>query len=220
MADSGVVGSGVPTTRELATGAASALIVDSGFAVRLRIGEPASATVRIDDNIAELLEVRCGGSLLHLGLRRGALVRGTCLTAEVTLRTLEQATVSEGSRLRFVDVLTGRDLLLTATVMSEISGDVRFGQVRAGVSGASVLALAGKVGRLVVAASGASELRLADLAAESVEATLSGASLAEVAARDSLAVEAGGASVLRYRGNPHVVRQQATGASSIEQRRP
>lgn len=212
-----VVGSGIATCRELGLGGVHALVVESGFEVRVTLGEPERATVRVDDNVVDLVEIRLTGSMLHLGLRPGANVRNATLSAEVTLRALDHATVSGASRMTFPLELVGDGLVLTALGMSEISGPIRLEEVRAGASGASRLALVGEVRRLVVAASGASELQLSGLVAADLDVTLSGASVADVTVRDVLAAEAGGASVLRYAGSPRIVRQQATGASSIEQ---
>jgi hypothetical protein len=49
-------------------------------------------------------------------------------------------------------------------------------------------------------------LRLSDLAAQTVDAELSGASNVEMAASDTLAVQADGASALHYHGSPKVTK--------------
>ncbi|MGH3569799.1 MAG: GIN domain-containing protein [Pseudonocardia sp.] len=210
-----VVGSGVPTCRELGLGGVRALVVESGFTVRVAIGEPEKATVEVDDNIADLVEIRLTGSVFHLGLRPGAQVQEATLSADVTLSALDHVTVGGESRMTFVPELAGQALVLTVLGMSEIGGTIQIEQVRAGASGASRLALTGEVRRLVVAASGASELELSRLVVADLDITLSGASVADVTVDDALAAEVGGASVLRYAGNPQIVRQQATGASTI-----
>jgi hypothetical protein len=71
------------------------------------------------------------------------------------------------------------------------------------------------VSDLHLRAAGASRLPLADLTVRHLDATLSGASHVVVTVSDTLAVQATGASMLRYRGTPEITRSQRSGASSV-----
>jgi hypothetical protein len=211
-----VIGSGRPTTRDVGITGANALVVEAGFAVHVTIGEPERATLRIDDNLVDLVQTRLDGHRLYLGLQPGVSIRASSLSADVTVKQLNEVTASDASVVRFGSELTGDELVLTALSMSEISGPIRVDRVQAGVSGAGRLGLSGRARRLAVAASGASELTLAGLAVAELDARLSGASVADVTVSETIAGEASGASTLRYRGDPRVVRRQSTGASLID----
>lgn len=211
----GRLGSGKPTMRHVPADGVTVLLVEAGFSVQVTIGEPEEVTVWMDDNLVDLVETRVDGNQLRLGLRPPSRVRGATLSADVTVRSLEQITVSGASQVRLDSELVGARLVLTVLGTSEISGVIRAERVQAGVSGASRLALSGQADKLVAAASGASELVLAELTVADLDAVLTGAAVAEVAVRDTLAVQASGASLLRYRGSPRVTRQQSTGASAV-----
>ena len=63
---------------------------------------------------------------------------------------------------------------------------------------------------------GASDLDARNLQAADLTVELSGASGATVSVSDTISAELSGASTLRYGGNPHFVRRDVSGASSIE----
>ena len=83
------------------------------------------------------------------------------------------------------------------------------------LSGASRMTVNGNFKRLITDASGASELRAFEAAADEVDANASGASELQITATDRLSATASGASDIRYRGNPTRLQMNATGASSI-----
>lgn len=210
-----ISGSGTPAVRHVAAPGVTVLLVDASFLVHVRLGEPEQAVIRCDDNLVDLVEARIDGNQLRLGLRPRLQVRAATLYAEVTIRYLEQITAGGASRVRLDSKLVGEGLVLSVLGMSEICGPIRIERVQVGMSGASRLELSGEVRRLGVAASGACELMLAGLAVAELDARLAGASTAEVTVRDTLTVQASGASSLRYHGSPRTVRRQSTGASSV-----
>lgn len=210
-----ISGSGTSTTLYLPTRGVTVLLVDAGFSVHVRIGEPEQAAVRIDENVADLIEAWIESNQLRLGLRPGSHVRNATLSAEVTVRRLDQVTAAGTSQVHLDSELVGERLVLTVLGMSEITGALRVERVEAGMSGASRLVLSGQVERLGITASGASEVMLSGVAVSDLDARLSGASTAEVTVRDTLTVQTSGASTLRYRGTPQIPRQQSTGASTV-----
>lgn len=117
--------------------------------------------------------------------------------------------------MSFDSELSGEGLVLSVLGMSEICGPIHIERVQVGMSGASRLELSGAARRLGVSASGACEVMLAGLTVAELDARLAGASTAEVTVRDTLTVQASGASTLRYHGSPRIVRQQSAGASSV-----
>lgn len=111
--------------------------------------------------------------------------------------------------------LASRALQAVVSGAGSVTGPIQIGQVEADVSGAGTLGLSGQVQDLRLRAAGAGRLPLADLAVRHLDATLSGASHAVVTVSDTLAVEATGASMLRYRGTPDITRSQTSGMSSV-----
>lgn len=93
-----VSGSGIPATRRVAAPGVTVLLVDASFLVHVRLGEPEQAVIWCDDNLVDLVEARIDGNQLRLGLRPRSQVRAATLSAEVTIRYLEQITA--GARAR------------------------------------------------------------------------------------------------------------------------
>jgi hypothetical protein len=75
--------------------------------------------------------------------------------------------------------------------------------------------LSGHVKTLQLSGSGAGQLRLSDLNAQTVDAEMSGSSDADVAVSDTLAAQASGSSVLHYHGKPNTTHKDVSGTAVI-----
>lgn len=210
-----LAGSGRLTSRTIDLTGVTSVVAGANFVVRLRMGEPAQVTVTMDDNLTDHVEATVIGDQLRLGIKPGMSVRNATLSADVVVGQLDRLTTGGASRVIVNPVLTSPALQLVVSGASMVTGPVTIGQVQASVSGAGTLALSGQVQDLRFSAAGASRLPLAELTVRRLDAMLSGASHATVAVIDTLAAQAAGASVLRYRGTPRVTRSQTSGMSSI-----
>ena len=85
-------------------------------------------------------------------------------------------------------------------------------------SGAAKVTLAGKVNRLLANLTGASKLQAADLSAEDVELSVTGAGKADITASNLLRAAITGAGNVSYGGHPKSVERKITGAGKIEPR--
>ena len=101
----------------------------------------------------------------------------------------------------------------TKVDVDRLSGPV----VRVGLSGASRLHAKGRAERLIADVVGASEARLKDVDAVAADVRASGASKVWVSVRKRLGAVATGASEIRYKGKPNVLKKEATGASSVKE---
>jgi hypothetical protein len=79
--------------------------------------------------------------------------------------------------------------------------------------------LRGAAKAAVLKASGASQLKLADLALDAADVEVSGASNASIRVKDLLNYDVSSASHLEYRGEPAIKKAGKTGASSVSHRR-
>jgi N-acetylmuramic acid 6-phosphate (MurNAc-6-P) etherase len=105
---------------------------------------------------------------------------------------------------------------------ASLSGALRFdaSQLSGGTfaletSGATRVTLAGKVNRLLASLTGASKLRAAELTADDVELSVTGAGKADVFASNLLRAAITGAGNVSYSGNPKSVQKKITGAGKI-----
>ncbi|MGH3549496.1 MAG: GIN domain-containing protein [Pseudonocardiaceae bacterium] len=214
-----VAGSGRLTTWTIDLAGVTSVVTGANFVVHLRTGRPpqapGQATVTMDDNLTDRVEAAVTGGQLRLGIKPGMSVRNATLSADVAVSQLDRLATAGASRVMLDPAQTSPALHLGIAGTSAITGPVAVGRVQATVSGAGTLALSGDVQELRFNASGASRLPLADLTVRYLDATLSGASQATVTVTDTLAAQAAGASMLRYRGNPNVTHYQTSGMSSI-----
>lgn len=210
-----VVGSGRLTSRLIGLSGVNSVVVGAGFVVRVGTGTTEQATITMDDNLTDRIDATVTGDQLRLGLTPGAPVRNATLAAEVTVNQLDRLATSGASRVVLALAPTGPALHLVATGASEVAGPIRVDRLQATVSGAATLALSGQARDVHLDGAGASRLLLADLAVRNLDVVLSGTSHATVTVSDTLAVRASGASGLRYRGTPNIIRQQTSGVSSI-----
>ncbi|MGH3844546.1 MAG: GIN domain-containing protein [Pseudonocardiaceae bacterium] len=110
---------------------------------------------------------------------------------------------------------TGPALQLDASGASQVTGPVGVDHLDIAESGASSLTLSGQVGTLGLYLLGTSQLLGTDLSVADLDASLSGASQADVTVSNTLAVTSSGAAELRYRGTPTVTRNHTSGISSV-----
>lgn len=211
--------------------------VHSTFVVRVAVGERESMTVRIDDNLRDLLDVGVETDTLVIGLLPHLSLRRATLEADVVVTSLEGIAASDASEIEVTDPLPrSGEFDLRASGASEVALGRGVTSRRVGIrlSGASILEalldtdeaevaasgasrarMSGRAPRVVISASGASTLRFDDLDSARVDARLSGASRAAVMVREEASVRLSGASRLDYRGDPRFTRREVSGASSV-----
>ena len=178
-----VIGSGVLATQSLEVNGFSRL--SSGLALRLVVHQTGteSVTVTAEDNILPLLTAQVVGDQLLLGPRPGVSISPS---REILYR------------------VTCRDL--TGVSLSGVShaelNRVDAGSLLVEMSGASDAVASGRADTQEIRASGASVYHAPDLDSRVARVQLSGASRGVVRVRERLEVDASGASLLEYIGNP------------------
>jgi hypothetical protein len=211
----GLTGSGKLTSRTIDLSGVTSVVAGADFLVHVKTGAPAQAKVTMDDNLVDRIEAAVSGHELRLGLKPGSNVRNATLRAEVTVSRLERLAANGASHATLDSTVTGPALRLVAEGAGQIIGPVQVDRLEASESGASVLNLSGRAGSLHLESVGTSQLHGSELAVDNLDAALSGVSQATVTVNKTLAVTADGVSVLRYRGNPSITRQETSGVSSI-----
>jgi Putative auto-transporter adhesin, head GIN domain len=210
-----VAGSGRLTSRVIDVSRVTSVETGATFLVHLKTGSPAQATVTMDDNLTDRVEATVSGNELHLGIKPGMSVRNATLRADVTVGWLDRLAASGASHATIDSQLIGSALQLVVEGASQITGPVGVDRLEASGSGASVLTLSRRADSMHLDLAGTSRLLGSKLAVADLDAELSGASQATVAVSNTLAVTANGASILRYRGNPTITRQETSGVASI-----
>ena len=169
----------------------------------------------MDDNLADRIDATVTDGTLRLELKPGSNVRNATLSAEITVNRLDRLVASGVSKVTLGSPVTGSALQLVVSGASQITGPVAVEHLEASESGASVVALSGRVGSLHLSSAGSNQLLGPELVIANLDAGIAGASRATATVSDTLAATADGMSVLRYRGTPRIIRQQTSGVSSI-----
>lgn len=211
-----IFGSGEVVTETSEVDDFERLQVDSAFDVRVRQGEIAEVTLRVDENALDRVIMQVEGDTLRLGLERAAVLRDVTLEADVVVPDLRAILASGASTVTLAEPFESSELEADLSGASQLDGEVALDSLTTRASGASQLTLGGSAQTGTLEASGASELALAGLTFSELDARLSGASSADVDVSDQLAVELAGASELSYSGQPEITDQSVTGASSLD----
>lgn len=214
-----VAGSGriVDETRPLA--GFTAVHVSGPVNVELKAGDSESVIVRIDDNVAPLIETRVTDGerpILEIGVRPGAGFRtARAPVVVVQFRTLSEL-VMRGSGDVHADRLDADDFALSMSG----SGDARIDSLQARrfaavLSGSGDLVVrGGRADAQAYRLSGSGDLGAGRLAGRRVQVSIAGSGDASVNAADALDVSISGSGDVTYRGSPRIT-QRIGGTGSV-----
>jgi len=192
----GVRGNGQIKTEERQVGSFANLDVGGAFEIEWESGSPA-LRITIDENLLPYIENNVSDDTLRLHTREHVWpTHGIKVVISSPTRT--------GGRTRGAVKLTVKQLSGPTFALES--------------KGASEISLDGKVDRLLVDMTGASQLAADGLQAKTAEISTTGAGDAEVAVTDTLKVVITGAGKVTYSGNPPTINKQITGAGSIRHR--
>ncbi len=211
-----LTGSGRTVTKTYGLEEFSQVNVSSAFQVAISRADTFSVEVTVDDNLADKLDVRKAGDTLIIGVKPHVGFFGnTTLKAKVSLPVLTGVELSGATNGMLAGFDSARPLAVTVSGASKLTGDIRSGDAKMNVSGASTVELTGATQGLDVIVSGASTVALKQFTSADTKVSASGASHATVAPAGKLTAEASGASSVRYIGEPAGVKVNTSGASSV-----
>jgi hypothetical protein len=213
-----VEGSGNVVTEEMPLADFSAVEAANAFEVEIIQSDAFAVTIRVDDNILDLLDVSKEGDTLRLRLERGVNLRGdVTLEASITMPNLDGLELSGASSASVSGFRSSGRLDIGLSGASSLDGDLEAGDIDINASGASRVVLEGSATEATIEGSGASSLDLADFTVNAAEVRLSGASDATVRAQERIEpVDVSGASRLRYLGDPSLGDVSTSGASTVD----
>jgi hypothetical protein len=213
--DNTIAGSGHTVAKPFDLAGFSKLSAGNAFQVTVAQGTAFSVVVTIDDNLVEHLDVAKSGDTLRVRLKPNMGVRNATLKAQITMPELTGLDLSGATHTTLAGFSSEKPLTVGLSGASHLHGDLKSGDARFHLSGASELELRGSASKLNVSASGASHVRLDQFSSKDATVDASGASHVSINAADKLEAEASGASQVRYLGQPQVLKSRASGASSI-----
>lgn len=194
---SGVVGSGRMVSESRAVQGFHTVVVGGAIQAVVTFGADERLEITAEDNLLGLLETVVADGRLTVGWRPGTgSVSSHGVVCRIGARGLRGVVATGASRVEVAGI-DARDFAID-------------------LSGASSFAGSGAVERLRLDVTGASRVDAPELSARSANAMLSGASVVRLRVAEALVVNASGASLLEYYGDPGV--QADTSGGSVVRR--
>jgi hypothetical protein len=212
-----IAGSGQITTTNYPLAGFECVEAGSSFDVHIQPGEKFAVTVTTDSNLIEDLSVTQDGKWLRLGTRSAVNISPTKLVANITMPSLTDISASGATHFDLGSFKMD-NFEVRASGASRIDGDIHAQRGYLDCSGASEVTLSGEILSLTLKGSGASRLNCSKLMASKTDVDLSGASNADVNAREQMDYDLSGASDLNYAGNPRIGQSQCSGASNASRK--
>lgn len=134
----------------------------------------------------------------------------------ISMNELSSLEASGAVEVEMTNRFTTSEFHLNASGAVEADLNVAAEKIKTEVSGAGEIEYQGETGSHEVSVSGAGELRAFDLVSGIYKIQVSGAAECSIHVLNELHVSASGASSVVYKGNPSVIKEDASGASSIK----
>ncbi|MBU0473420.1 MAG: DUF2807 domain-containing protein [Bacteroidetes bacterium] len=192
--------------------------VEGGNAFKINItkGEVYSVVLKVDDNIVKYLEVSKEGNALKVFLENGHSFNNVTLEAYITIPNLESVNFSGAVNASINNFEFENDLNVELSGASNLTSNIKTGDVIFKISGASRATLSGRGENISANVSGASSLQLFNFSIINANLNISGASSSTLNISGLLNANISGASSLYYSGNPTMGNINISGASTIQ----
>lgn len=191
--------------------------VSSNINVYVRQDSLNSIRVETDDNIQEHILTNVNGSTLKISLKRGYNPKPTKgMKVYVAGPSFSRFAASGACNFFSENQLHNAESVeIRLSGASHATMDINSPLVSADLSGAGKLNLKGQSRTLDLKGTGSSDLHCADMMAENVKVSITGAGDAEVFASANLDIRVTGAGTVKYKGNPSVT-QKVSGAGTVK----
>jgi hypothetical protein len=214
-----IAGSGIAKDETRPIEAFHALDAQSAIQVKLAVTQGAKPSLKIsgDDNLVPLVESVVSDGKLILRMKENTNTRPKLpLLAEVVTDQLDSVDASGATNVKVTGGSKVEQFSAGASGAANLSiTGIDTPKAVITAEGASRLSLAGTAESLKLSASGASQIKAADLKSGDANVSISGASTAELHASKSVDGDVSGASRLDYHGKPARHTVSISGASSV-----
>ena len=176
-------------------------------------------SIDINEDLQDHLEVFISSSTLRIGLSDNLSIKGNAtLRVRLTSNNLQNITLSGASRATMKNEVDQDNMNIELSGASQFYGSLNLDRFDANLSGASQVTISGAIDDADIECSGGSHIEDFSMQIDNLKIECSGASNAELSVSDILDVELSGASQLTYDGDPAIIRQELSGASTLRQR--
>lgn len=218
-----VDGSGRVIEETRPVGGFTALRVSGPFDVELKASDRDSVTVRIDDNLAPLVETRVTAderAVLEIDVRSGASFRASRTPVVVVHFKALTELVLRGSGDVRADRINAEDFVLSMSGSTDARIEsMNAKRLAAVLAGSGALAVdGGRVDEQAYKLAGSGKVRAGRLEGRHVIVSIAGSGDVEVNAVETLEAKIAGSGDVTYRGSPRVT-QRIAGSGSVRRAR-
>lgn len=195
------------STKTYSVDAFDAILVQDAIQVVLKKSNVSKVEVETEQDYQEKVSVQVSNKKLVLKTKENknsTVVKksseiGTKVKVYVYYQSLSEVFASGASSIAMQEAMTGEKLLLILSSASTVNFNGNLSWLSVNCSGASKCTISGKYDKLNIQCNGASNINSNAAIANSVDAQISGTSLANISAQKDLVINASGASHVKYK---------------------
>lgn len=214
-----IIGNGVISKKSYGIENFTAINASNSLEIYIKQADHFSVEVETDENLQDKVDIYNMDDVLYVGIKEGISLS----TSEDTKIYISMPIIKKVKASGAVEVETDGifdqsvPMELVFSGASEANLNIRMPTIGVTVSGAGTIKIKGESKDINLKASGASNINVSELLAESVIAGASGASHIKAFGSVSFILDASGASSIDYKGGGAVEKLKSSGASSIKQ---
>ncbi|MCG2459571.1 DUF2807 domain-containing protein [Flavobacteriaceae bacterium F89] len=214
-------GNGNVVTIDRTTADYDALEVSGSFDVELVVGKEGKLSLTGEENLLQYIVTEVKNGNLIIKTEKGIYIspsHNKGISLRIPVETIDAVSLSGSGDI------VGRTKIRTDNFKTALSGsgdvtlDVEANSVVVSMSGSGDIVLKGKSTNIKINVSGSGDIDTYGLAADHVDASISGSADVDVTANQSLKVRVSGSGDISYRGNPQKIDTKSSGSGDISKR--
>ncbi|MDX9826268.1 MAG: head GIN domain-containing protein [Spirochaetia bacterium] len=228
----GLMGNGDVVSRNLALASFDSIQNHTSAKVFISKGTQSKASITIDENLLEALDIRVDYGTLVIATKPGkSILSSTRFIVDVTLPSLKELRVYGSGSISCEDNFYGRRLELSNNGSANISGYFEYEEIKASIAGSGNIgatlladkvtvqidgsgdvALQGRAGSFEAQINGSGDIAGRDFTARRAQIAISGSGSATCRVQEWLKVNINGSGDVNYYGNPYLdIRSSGSG---------
>jgi len=213
----GIRGQGPMVEETFNTGSFTGIQVDVDANVNISQSGETSLTIKGQQNILDVLEVRVVNNVLVIQYRT-SVWRHERMQINLSVAIIDQISSFGSARIYSESAFNTNDLGINIFGSGNVDfADINASSVRARINGSGTVSMKGSVGRHDVGISGSGDYNAGDVVAESAVISIFGSGNCRISVINSLEVAIHGSGNVYYRGNPPHKQASVFGSGKIIQ---
>ena len=214
----GIVGNGKVITSSLDARNFTAVKNYSSAKVIVRRGTVAMATVTVDENILEALDIKVDNGSLNISTKPGkSIMRYSTFKVTVTMPLVEEFGIYGSGEITASDRFGGDTVKLAIHGSGGINGSFDAEKIDAYIGGSGGIDVAGTTGKLVAMVAGSGSIAGDSLTADDALVSINGSGSASLRVHELLDARIYGSGSINYYGSPARLTMIDAGSGQIRQ---